>query len=267
MPTRGEYSLFGANAYEVPQGAFKHDLPGAWKHLKLPIDAVYLDNPRTGFRAHVYHNETTKEVVIAFGGTHMTDVGDLSADVEIYNGQLPRQFYDARDLYREVLLFLGKSHKQAQISFTGHSLGGALAQYMAIEAQGCPAATFGAPGILDALGILRGKYNHGYSYPVVNHVAFGDMFGMYGRHLGITEYYALDMADFIMSSALPFMMRRMIVGSLLTYHGHSIERYRRAFQHPGGSLKPTGKVTYKNGERHDIFKRFNGSGVAKDEYI
>ena len=100
---------------------------------------------------------------------------------------------------------------------------------MAIEAQGCPAVTFGAPGILDALGILRGKYNPGYSYPVVNHVALGDMFGMYGRHLGITEYYALDMADFIMSSALPFVMRRMIVGSMLTYHSHSVERYRRAF--------------------------------------
>jgi hypothetical protein len=267
MPTRGEYALFGANAYEVPQGAFKHDLPGAWKQLKLPIYPSYLDNPRTGFQAHVYHNETTKEVVIAFGGTHMTDVGDLSADVAIYNGDLPQQFYNALNLYNEVASFLEKTRKKAQISFTGHSLGGALAQYMAIAAQGCPAATFGAPGILDALGILRGKYNHGYSYPVVNHVAFGDMFGMYGRHLGITEYYALDMADFIMSSALPFMMRRMIAGSLLTYHSHSVDRYRRAFQHRGGSLKPTGKVTYKNGERHDIFKRFNGSGVAKDEYI
>ena len=116
-----------------------------------------------------------------------------------------------------VIDYLKAGSIQAQISFTGHSLGGALAQYMAIAAKGCPAETFGAPGILDALGILRGKYNPGYSYPVVNHVAFGDMFGMYGRHLGITEYYALDMADFIMSSALPFMMRRMIAGSLLTY--------------------------------------------------
>ncbi len=61
----------------------------------------------TGFRAHVYHNETTKEVVIAFAGTHMTDVGDLSADVAIYNGQLPRQFYDALDLYKEVVRLHG----------------------------------------------------------------------------------------------------------------------------------------------------------------
>ena len=108
MPTRAEYSLFGANAYEGPQGAFKHDLPGSWKQLKLPIDSVYLDNPRTGFRAHVYHNETTKEVVIAFGGTHITDVGDLSADLAIYNGQLPQQFYNARDLYSEVIALSGE---------------------------------------------------------------------------------------------------------------------------------------------------------------
>ena len=51
--------------------------------------------------------------------------------------------------------YLKKESIDARISFTGHSLGGALAQYMAIAAQGCPAETFGAPGILDALGKLK----------------------------------------------------------------------------------------------------------------
>ena len=74
-------------------------------------------------------------------------------------------------VYNAVCSHLKQKGIKARISFTGHSLGGALAQYMAIAAKGCPAETFGAPGILDALGELRSKYDPGYPYPVVNHVA------------------------------------------------------------------------------------------------
>lgn len=267
MPSKGEYALFGAIAYGAPAGdRLMHELPGSWERLKLPIASVYLDNPFTGFQAHVYHNDATKEVVIAFGGTRLTDVGDMSANNTISNGDLPIQFNDAHALYKRVADHLKSKRISATVSFTGHSLGGALAQYMVIAKKKCPAVTFGAPGILDALGSLAGEYEPSYPYPVVNYVATGDPVGMYGRHLGITEYYALDFSDFIISSALPFMFRRFLVGSILGFRGHSMERYLHAFNRPGSTLKPTGNVTYQNGKRYDIFKRFNGSGMAKDGY-
>ena len=268
MPTTAEYSLFGDNAYGGPAGSkLKHELPGSWEIMKLPIEPVLLDNPITGFRAHVYHNTATKEVVIAFAGTNLADPGDLKAIGEIMAGQLPLQFDNAFLLYQEVDRFHSRRRKKAQISFTGHSLGGALAQYMAIAAQGCPAETFGALGILHALGKLGPLYHADYPYPVVNHVAAGDPFGLSGTHLGETRYYALDAADFIMPVAMPYLIRRLVVAGLMTYRGHSMGRYCREFQHPGGTLQPTGKVTYKNGKRYEIFKKFNWSGAATDEYI
>ena len=79
MPTRAEYALFGANAYgRAPGKQAQARLPGPWKRVSYP-SAIYLEIPVTGFRAHVYHNEATKEVVIAFAGTHIADQGDLSA--------------------------------------------------------------------------------------------------------------------------------------------------------------------------------------------
>ena len=268
MPTTAEYSLFGDNAYGGPAGGkLKHELPGSWSIMKLPIEPVLLDNPITGFRAHVYHNEVKKEVVIAFAGTDLADRGDLKAIGEIIAGQLPWQFHNAFRLYQEVDRLQNEKGKKAQISFTGHSLGGALAQYMAIAAQGCAAETFGALGILHALGELGPLYNPGYPYPVVNHVAASDPFGLSGTHLGETRYYALDAVDFFMPVAMPYLIRRLVIAGLMTYRGHTMDRYFRSFQHPGGTLQPTGKVTYKNGKRYEIFQRFNWTGVAKDEYI
>ena len=268
MPTTAVYSLFGDNAYGGPVGSkLKHELPGSWRIMKLPVAPVLLDNPVTGFRAHVYHNTATDEVVLAFAGTNLADPGDLKAIGEIIAGQLPLQFDNAYALFEEVLYTIKARGLKRQISFTGHSLGGALAQYMAIAAQGCPAETFGAIGILHALGKLDPLYNPGYPYPVVNHVALSDPIGMSGTHLGETKYYALDAMDFIMPVAMPYLIRKLVIAGLMSYRGHSMGRYYREFQHPGGTLQPTGKVTYKNGKRYEVFKRFNWSGAATDEYI
>jgi hypothetical protein len=266
MPSTAVYSLFGDNAYGGPAGSqLKHSLPETWR--QLPIKVQYLDDPMTGYRAHVYHNAAAKEVVIAFAGTNLTDRGDWSAIGDIVAGREPKQLDNALATYNAVVRHLTREKKKAQIAFTGHSLGGALAQYMAIRVQGLPGETFGAPGILHALEKLRPLYNSGYPYPVVNHVALSDPIGMFGTHLGETKYYALDAVDFIMPVAMPYLIRRLVVAGLMTYRGHSMDRYYQSFRHPGGSLQPTGKVTYKNGKRYEVFKRFNWSGVAKDEYI
>jgi hypothetical protein len=57
MPSRAEYALFGAGAYDPPQEAPRRDLPGSWKLINWWIHLRYLNDPITGFQAHVYHNE------------------------------------------------------------------------------------------------------------------------------------------------------------------------------------------------------------------
>ena len=265
MPTRVEYATFSANAYGRPLGLLTHPLPAPWKRVGIHRDL--LDVEATGFRAHVYHNEATQDVVIAYSGTHIAESGDLSAGWAILNGRLPLQFDNTNAVYDAVVQYLKKEDINARISFTGHSLGGALAQYMAIPAKGCHAETFGAPGILDALGVLKSKYDPRYFYPVVNHIARSDMFGMYGRHLGMTRLYNFDLSDRILPGTLPFYVTSPPALAMMLRMSHAIDRYLNAFRRGAGTVIPTGHVSHRNGKTKHKVKVFNWAGVARDEYV
>jgi hypothetical protein len=229
--------LFGTNAYDGPaDGKLRHDLPGAWK--RMAFDIKILDVKATGFRAHVYHNESTGEVVIAYAGTHLADRGDLVAINDIASGRLPWQFRNAFELYDYVRLYIKNNGVRAKISFTGHSLGGALAQYMAIRAKGCSAETFGAPGVLDSLGILRGEYDPLYPYPVVNHVSAGDMIGMHSTHVGRVVRHVIDPSDILIYAALLRIRPLLFFAGYSGLSLHDAERYRHALNQREGAFDP-----------------------------
>jgi hypothetical protein len=268
MWTREAYALFSANAYEGPRNqALKQNIPAPWK--RVPIAANFLDDPATGLRAHVYHNYGLKEIVIAFAGTHIFDRKDWEAIEDIAKGRQPKQLQSARNVYRAVLDYLEQMDIKARISFTGHSLGGALAQYMAIIVKGSSAETFGAPGILGALEDLANDYEPGYTYPVLNHVAYGDVIGLYGRHLGKVEHHIFDATD-LMLPVLPLYLRSQLLLSFArgSYHAHTIDRYLAGFRrHHGQVCVPTGFQTYRNCKTYYQVKNFNDAGVAKKDYI
>ena len=123
------------------------------------------------------------------------------------------------------------------------------------------------PGILDALGKLEDLYEARYFYPVVNHIARSDMFGMYGRHLGSTRLYNFDLSDRIVPVILPFYATSLPALAMMIRMSHTVDRYLNAFRRGSGTVKPTGHVSYRDGKTKKKVKVFNWSGGAKDDYI
>ena len=91
------------------------------------------DNPSTGFSAGVYRAEGNK-IIISFTGSNIGDhslgmAGDFAvANVPLGLGLNSPQMIQAVSLVLETI----RQYPDAEISFTGHSLGGGLASIMAI---------------------------------------------------------------------------------------------------------------------------------------
>lgn len=123
------------------------------------------------------------QIVVAFEGTDpssetlRTDpvflAGQLEADTQIYFGQIPEAFTDALTFTQGVL---EKAEAQGipkeNVFVTGHSLGGAEAEYVAAQ-LGLGCATFGAPGI-NASAVPQGS-----TPDLKNYVVYGDPVGNY----------------------------------------------------------------------------------------
>lgn len=138
MPTETEYVLFAANAYSASRAVVdkRNDIPipSGWKALDRELNELTGNsgvNNATGFLARAYRQGN--EVVVSYGGTTF-EPGMASLDWT--NGNLPAasgltlaaQVVDAARFYLDVR----KTYPGADVSFTGHSLGGGLASLMAV---------------------------------------------------------------------------------------------------------------------------------------
>ncbi len=118
MNTQQTYALLALQAYEA---SAKNTLP-------LPPDwTEVLPQPTgtDGFAYSVYRNTATNEIVISFRGTDSFLSGDMLTNL----GLSLSQETQAAAVYARVLKDYGAA---ANITFTGHSLGGGLAGTMAV---------------------------------------------------------------------------------------------------------------------------------------
>ena len=197
-----EYSL---NTYaSLSNAAYDSnaELPSGWTRLDLPPPVA--SNPVNGFQGSAFQNEQG-DVIIAYAGTDFTDLsGDVLNDIMLGLGQKPGQLENANALYD----YVSNNYPNAEISLTGHSLGGALAQLViankalqalnvgnsdkAAEIRHQDVVTFNAPGVMDILS----QTARDHVYPnVINLVYPGDLVSLIGEHIGSTFEIPLSLYE------------------------------------------------------------------------
>src|SRR5262249_30078745 len=109
-------------------------------------------------------------------------LGTKGADAAILAGTAPRAFEDAYQFTQDVENYLQQHHLGADhIYLTGHSLGGAEAEYVgSLDHES--GVTFGAPGVPGNHGSLVANQSF------VNYVDYGDPVGNFGSHFGNVEH-------------------------------------------------------------------------------
>jgi hypothetical protein len=110
------------------------------------------------------------------------DFGQRLGDKFVKTGEATFAQYvtEARDFARRTEGLVREGSSTAKVSYTGHSLGGALAQIEASR-SGAPAATFNAPGMSE---FVRRTIDGADTTQIVNFRREGDLVSEVGTHAG-----------------------------------------------------------------------------------
>ena len=133
----------------------------------------YQEFTADGFYGAAY--QIGSDIIVAYKGTvpNIFDaygLGTVNADLSLAAGLIPAAFSDALQFATDVIsTATSRGIPEQNIFVTGHSLGGAEAEWVA-KVHGLSGATFGAPGI-------PGYTNGGTGPNLVNYVDYGDPVG------------------------------------------------------------------------------------------
>ena len=139
------------------------------------------ENKNTGFYADVLSNGN--DIIIAYRGTDKLFDHDGKNDIDMAKSKIPAQAIDAIRIYDKVK----REHPNANITVTGHSLGGSLAEIVS-GIRGNLAVTFNAYGVGD---MFRNK-NVLKENNVVNYVNEYDAVSMVNGQNHIGEIYEVS---------------------------------------------------------------------------
>ena len=143
------------------------------------------ENTKTGFYANVL--QENNRIIIVYKGTDLKPDGDGKNDANMaLRKQIPEQTKDALEVYDRVK----QVFPNAQIDVVGHSLGGSLAQYVAIMRNVNEAVTFNPVGIGKSMDDYLSKYGSKTSEnKIINYNNPNDIFTtLYRKQLFGTNY-------------------------------------------------------------------------------
>ncbi len=195
------YAEFSDFAYDKPDAPAPDSYQGFNRVSADNLDSTMKDDA-TGFAAEVYVNDETNEVIIAFRGSDDPNDWSNSNLPQAFQG-VPESYLQALDLTREV----AEKYSDKDIHLTGHSLGGGLANFAAIDGNH-DYTVFNAAGLSkhsveylgDSVGAFTGSgtvINNEYD-PLTN---FGgkdndETWGTDAKHIGYDEIAFIENNDF-----------------------------------------------------------------------
>lgn len=179
-----DYALLAQESYHDSQVDADVKLDGvAYKVFATTSDEL------TGFQATAYQRQDTGEVVIAYRGTEFDrePVRDGGVDAGMVllgvNAQAPASEAFTRQVIEKAKHEAELNDREPQITVTGHSLGGTLAEINAAK-YGLHGETFNAYGAASLKGIPEGGDT------VIDHVRAGDLVSAASPHYGQVRVYA-----------------------------------------------------------------------------
>lgn len=189
-PTSQQYAVLSNDGYvdrEVgvrrPGGRERLDVGGATYEV-----LEHVNNRRTGYQGTIYQRVGGGDIVVAHRGTEEIYRDAVQADGSMVFNRANPQAADAIALTKHALDYASKQAQRSghapEVSVTGHSLGGALAQVTAhhFDLKGETFNSYGAASL--AYRIPEGGTN------VVNHVMASDPVSAASPHFGQVRIYA-----------------------------------------------------------------------------
>jgi hypothetical protein len=195
MPLSSEQYAFLASAIYDPLTA-DASIESDTRHYKV----LYVSPPSaTNYRGAVVQDEATLQLIVINKGTDPSSIHDITADIGMGMMGSPTQWPEAADTMRQALHIAERAHiPVSDISITGHSLGGALAQLQAAmpESAGVHAETFNTYG---AKSMAKSAHLHldagAAEDRVINHRMYHDPVSKIADPIGRSVYY-MDHADY-----------------------------------------------------------------------
>jgi hypothetical protein len=183
-PQSTGYALLAKDSYRTPDKNDSIEIDG--QQYTVFANA---DDPATGFQATAYQRKGSSDIVIAYRGTEFDrePVHDGGVDAGMVllgvNAQAPDSIAFTKDVLAKAQKDAELNDRTANVTVTGHSLGGTLAEINAAK-FGLKGETFNAYGAASLPGVPSGGTQ------VIDHVRAGDVVSAASPHFGEVRVYA-----------------------------------------------------------------------------
>ncbi|BDU18550.1 XVIPCD domain-containing protein [Dyella sp. GSA-30] len=243
-----DYALLSQDSYKTRENNSKVELGGVSYRV---MD--HMNDPVTGYQGTAYQRLDTGEVVIAHRGTEQVIRDGVITDGGMVLTGLNLQMGDAVAFTKRVMdeakSDAAKGHYTADVTVTGHSLGGTLAEATAYK-FGLHGQTFNAYG---AAGLLEGIPKGGNQ--VIDNVRATDVVSAASAHFGEVRTFAVQQdidkltKDGYRDNSTAFSLRNPIAVAATSLSAHAIDNFV-----PNGKTLGQSIMSPENEARYEAHK-------------